>query len=502
MSGRVETILDAMASPHLFARWFKDEGTWAAWRAFLSALFGLGMDDGALDLFRACTGRSAPPEGPVSESWLIIGRRGGKSFALALVAVYLACLKDWRPYLSPGETGVVMTLARDRAQAQVIFNYIKALLIEVPVLAQNVRNITSERIELEGQVALEVHTASYGAIRGRTVIVGLLDELAFWSVEGANPDVEVLRAIRPAMSTIPGSLLLCASSPYARRGALYRAHRDHFGKDGPVLVWKAPTRVMNPTVPQSLVDAALAADRSAALAEYQAEFRSDVETFVAREAVEACVVLGRHELPPIKGVYYRAFVDPSGGSSDAMTLAIAHTDGDQAVVDVLRERMPPFSPESVVDEFAAMLRAYRVSSVTGDRYGGEWPRERFKRAGVQYVPAAAPKSDLYRDLLPALNSGQVDLPDHPKAVNQICALERRTARGGRDSIDHPPGAHDDLANALAGVIALCRAPKRHGPQVRSFADKHEPPAARGLSIPARALSYHGDKSFGDWLRDG
>jgi hypothetical protein len=32
-------------------------------------------------------------------------------------------------------------------------------------------------------------------------------------------------------------------------------------------------------------------------------------------------------------------------------------------------------------------------------------------------------------------------------------LERRTARGGRDSIDHPPGAHDDLANAVAGLCS-------------------------------------------------
>ena len=37
---------------------------------------------------------------------------------------------------------------------------------------------------------------------------------------------------------------------------------------------------------------------------------------------------------------------------------------------------------------------------------------------------------------------------------QLCGLERRTARGGRDSIDHAPGGHDDLANAVAGAAAL------------------------------------------------
>jgi hypothetical protein len=79
-------------------------------------------------------------------------------------------------------------------------------------------------------------------------------------------------------------------------------------------------------------------------------------------------------------------------------------------------------------------------------------KERFRAYGVECIQAAKPKSDLYRDLLPILNSGGVELLDHAKAVAQICNLERRIARGGRDSIDHAPSAHDDLANAIAGAV--------------------------------------------------
>jgi hypothetical protein len=60
------------------------------------------------------------------------------------------------------------------------------------------------------------------------------------------------------------------------------------------------------------------------------------------------------------------------------------------------------------------------------------------------------------DLLPVVNSEKLDLVDNQKAVNQLCSLERRTARSGRESIDHPPNAHDDLANVIAGVVAECR----------------------------------------------
>jgi hypothetical protein len=132
-----------------------------------------------------------------------------------------------------------------------------------------------------------------------------------------------------------------------------------------------------------------------------------------------------------------------------------------AVLDAIREHRPPFSPEDVVLEFSTVLKSYRVSNVIGDRYAGEWPRERFREQGIAYDLAAKPKSDLYRDLLPAINSRMVDLLDDARLFSQIAALERRTARGGRDSIDNAPNAHDDLANSVAGVVAAL-ASSAHG----------------------------------------
>jgi hypothetical protein len=122
------------------------------------------------------------------------------------------------------------------------------------------------------------------------------------------------------------------------------------------------------------------------------------------------------------------------------------------VIDAIREVNPPFSPESAVGEFARLLKSYRVYRIQGDRYGGQWPVEQFRKHNITYEAAPRPKSDLYRDLLPLVNSRLIDLLDHPKLANQLATLERRTARGGRDSIDHAPGAHDDIANAVGGVV--------------------------------------------------
>jgi hypothetical protein len=53
-----------------------------------------------------------------------------------------------------------------------------------------------------------------------------------------------------------------------------------------------------------------------------------------------------------------------------------------------------------------------------------------------------------------LNGHRVELLDVPRLATQLGTLERRTSRGGKDSIDHPAGAHDDLGNAVAGALVL------------------------------------------------
>jgi hypothetical protein len=156
----------------------------------------------------------------------------------------------------------------------------------------------------------------------------------------------------------------------------------------------------------------------------------------------------------VEYVQYVAFCDPSGGSQDAYTLAVAHKDGDRMVLDLLRERRPPFNPDEVTKEYAEILKSYGLTNVSGDRYGGSWPAERFQAHGIFYQPSEQTKSEIYGSLLPLLMSGRVGLLDSSRLITQLATLERRTSRSGKDSIDHPPGGHDDLANSAAGALVL------------------------------------------------
>ena len=183
----MSTIIEALDDPALFRSHFRGD-TWQPWRAFLQALFALLMDDGALELFKRHTGRSEPPTAAFREAALIIGRRGGKSRALALIAVYLAAFRDYAPYLAPGEVATIAIIAADRKQARSIFRFTSGLLKAVPMLARLIEDETAETISLSNRVQIEIATASFRVTRGYTFCAVLADETAFWrSDEGANP---------------------------------------------------------------------------------------------------------------------------------------------------------------------------------------------------------------------------------------------------------------------------------------------------------------------------
>lgn len=446
------TITDLLA---LFGDRFAGR-SWLTLRCLLAVLFGVPPEDPGLVL--RLLGRTVLPSERPAEAWIQAGRRAGKSILAALSAIYLAI----QPYtLMAGEVGTVVIIASDRKQGRVILRYILGLMKSVPALAALIAAETMESVTLTTGIAIEIHTASFRGVRGYTVVACLADEVAFWRNDesGANPDSEILGAIRPAMATIPSALLLCIGSPYARRGEQWNSYREHYGKDGDqVLFFKGATHDFNPSVPAAIIEKAYRDDPSAAAAEWGGEFRSDVESFISREALDAVVVPGRLELPRLPSVSYRAFLDFAGGSGgDSATLAIGHTetrDGIRInVLDCLRERRPPFSPESVCSEFAEVLKAYGLTDAISDRWGGLFPIEQMSKLGVRVTPSAKAKSDLYRELLPLINSRRIELLDHPRLLAQLAGLERRTARGGRDTIDHGPNAHDDVGNSAAGVLA-------------------------------------------------
>jgi hypothetical protein len=488
------TILDLLDT----VPWFREAANWKPWRAFLAAAYGLPMDEEELSIYRRCTGRWRAPEAKFSEVWMAVGRRGRKSAIAALMGVYEGCYYDRRPRseggdgsLAPGERGVIPIVAKDKQDALTIKNFVANGILGSDGMAHLLDGQLGERVRLATGIDIVIRAFGPTAGRSKGVVASLNDEIAFWPTDQASiTDEEVLRGIRPGMANVPGAILVGLSSPYAKRGVLYEKYEAYYGQEHDrALFWMAPTLRMHVTDAVRLtVTNEWSDDPVSATAEYGWEedvqgeapdgakagihFREDVEIFIDPIVLKALVVTGRRVLAPCSGApvpplrpgdqpdpndqryVYFAFFDASGGSSDSAALSIAHYDhqSKKAVQDFVREWTAPFKPSQVVKEASEELRRYRLKTVMGDRYAGQWVPDRFADVGIGYVQHSLTKRELYGGLLPNLNNGEVELLDQPRVYHQLKALERRKTHTGIEIIDHPPGGRDDVANATAGAL--------------------------------------------------
>jgi hypothetical protein len=403
-----------------------------AMRILLIAAMGEEFVASEMEIFTQLTGRAV-------ELWILAGRRAGKSIGIAVLASYLAACVDYRDVLAKGERGTLPILAASTTQAAQIFNFCKGIFTQIPRFANLVQSlggrhsgVTSDTIALRNQIDIAIRPASFRTIRGLTSIAAIAEECSIWqSDESRNPDKEILAAVRPSLATTGGTLF-AIGSPHARRGETWATYRKHFGPSGnpAILVANGPTKVFNPTIKQSVIDRAYEDDPQVAASEWGGQFRSDLESYVSPETVDACTVRGVEVRPYDKQWRYVAHADPSGGSQDSFCLAIGHVENDVGILDLLVERRPPFSPAIVVEELAATLGYYHLAEVTGDKFAAGFTVEAFSKWGITYRYADKTTSDYFASFLPILHSRRCSLLDNKRLASQLCSLERRSSRVG------------------------------------------------------------------------
>jgi hypothetical protein len=469
-------ILSAISDRNLFRPFFGDDlDSWKPWAVALRCLYALPVKTAkAKELVQRCTGRSAEtlPISGFSTALFLVGRRSGKSRIAAVIGGFEALFGGHETRLAKGETGIIPIISPTRYQSSIVWKYLHAIF-STPLLKQEV--VEEREIEkilvLRNGLEIRILTGDWRTVRGPSVVCAIIDECCFLGLSEESKvrsDSELVRALRPALITTKGKLI-AISSKYSRKGWAYgqwlRQHGCNLGvspsfvQTWTTLVWDSPSKVMNPTLPQSEIDAAYAEDPAAARSEFGGDWRDDVSEYVPRSLVESLVIKTRKELLPRPNLNYFAFSDLSGGRSDAAAIAIAHKEGRKVILDFCRLWRAPFNPHVVVGEQADELKRFGLRRVVGDNYSAEFVKGSFESCGIHYVKAELPKSKLYLELLPRLCSAEIELLDDAVLVDQIAGLERRTRSGGADIVDHPPGGRDDLANCIAGV-AVCAGQKK------------------------------------------
>lgn len=477
------TIVQALADHALFGGLpaFRDLTSWRAWLVFLAAVYGLAFsalrvvglsEDESLRIFQQHTGRSTydPPAGGYPENVCIVGRQSGKTRVAGTIADFESMTTT--PEADGTDLYAVLVAQDQRSSLRSLFSYARAPFDCVPVLVRSVVARRAETLQLDSGVTLAVYPCRPAAVRSIRAIVVVCDELAFYrSSEGYPTDLEMLRAVRPALATTGGKLIIL-SSPYGQTGALYELHRKHFGRDdAPVLVWQASAATMNPTLPADYLSRMEQNDPEAYRSEVLGEFRAGVSTLMDPDALAACVDAGVRERAPEPHCVYGGSADVASGSGkDSFGVSIAHKDGDRVELDVSRAWRPPFNPSGVIAEAAELLKRYGLTEVHGDRYAPGFVAEGFRVHGLTYCASARTTSETYLELLPLVNAGTVRLLDHPELLRELRGLERRRGLSGRDRVDHRPGAHDDRAAAAAMALVVAATPRglSHASTVRAL----------------------------------
>jgi hypothetical protein len=456
--------------------------TFRTWHIVAKILDGDGhaLDADERAIAHQISQRDRFPASAITEFYAGPSRRSGKTrFGECRARYRLA--QDYRDRLAPGEFAIAACVAPTTEQANVLFNYARAAIMESPLLASQVVRETSTEIEFKHRTILKVYAGSFRSTRGMTFCAVFIDEASFLrSDESSLPDVELVRAVKPGLLTLGGDLIVM-SSPYMKRGVMHDAYRRHFGNnDSRVLYVTGESRVFNPTLDAAAIEQAFEEDPESAAAEWGGQFRADLSAAFASEWIDAAVCSGVHArartdfLAQGKRPAYVAFTDPAGGSGrDAWTTSIVHAEHERDLVqDAVLEIRPPFTTGEAAKQVADFIKSYGISVARGDCYAGSWPRDALATHGVSYTPSELPKSDIYRETVPLFSGGRAKILDNARQTTQLRMLERRTRAGGKDSFDHPAGANDDIANSLCGALLMASKSANAGTDVAIVVPSH------------------------------
>jgi hypothetical protein len=434
----------------------------------LKSIYGLSLDPDEFNLFRECTGRSTYTPGHVfAEVTVIAGARSGKDSRIAApIACYEAIFGQHESHLARGGVGMVPLVAQDTKGTRVAYGYIKDYLLNSPLLRSRIAGepLASE-ITLTNKMVLSCFPCTLRSLRGYSIPCGILDEVGFYRLEGtSDADTEIQASVRRGMINFPSTKLIKISTPYLKSGILFDDFKKGYGTADPdLLVWRASSSLMNPTLKPSRLDRERRLDPARAAREYDAIFSDDLDAFIARAWVEACVIPSRHGLTPqVDQFVYYAAIDATGGGADAFTCAIVHLEGHGTSTKVIQDYVKGWSKtrtsqvdlESVVTEIVTVLRAFGCEAALSDHYAKNWVVQSFARHGITLI-AAPEKSVAYLELEPCLAEGRIELLDHPTQTRELGLLERHNRVGGKTYVDHPKGAHDDFPNVLALAVYAC-----------------------------------------------
>jgi hypothetical protein len=430
----------------------------------LRAIDGLGNDmtSEEKEIYRLCTGRKNLPTKPCREASILSGARGGKTGRIACGhGAHKAAFGNHVKHLARGERAVIPLVAQDFSAGKVAKDYFQDYFTNSPLLKGMVDgDVLATEIKLVNRTSIRVFSCTHAAMRAYSIPNAYLDEVSMWRMEGSvDSDIEVLTSCRRGMIQFPDSQIIRTSTPYLKDGVMYADFQNFFGvDDSPLLVWRASTLLMNPSLRTAELETLKRIDPLRYSREFDAEWIDALDSFIPAAWVEGAVRRNRRDNPPIPGMAYVKSIDQSQLRGDKFAIAIGHKEKDAVIIDLVRawsgNGAEIVNLEAVVQEIVTIARRYGgTADFIGDQQAKDWVSEAFRRAGGSFRKSERDTSTCYLEAEPFFSQGRIEIPDDADLIRELKLLERRPRPGGKVLVDHPRNGHDDLAAAVARCVA-------------------------------------------------
>jgi hypothetical protein len=426
-----------------------------AQRVILKSLYGIELTDSELAIYRELTTNDDVFEAGVEKSDAVwaVGARGGKSTLASVIACYEATREKWKTYLQDGEVGYAIITATRQKQAEDIIGASCARLLENSRISHMIKESWSTTLMLSNGMCIASYPCNSTAARGLPIFLLIFDEIAHYRTEGAKADETIYSALRPRQAQFPGAKCLKISTPSAKQGLFW----DEFNQGFQVpqrLTIQAPTRIVNPLIPQAFIDSEYRRDPDNAEREFGAQFAEQVNAYFPFDKLDACFVL-TGDLLPNSTFRYCCGIDQSGLSGrDRFGLSIAHREDKVTFIDVVRA-WDTTQSDTIFSEIKDLSRRYGFDSVTIDRYGAGWVKEALEKIGLE-VKCREPLPVVYSNFKTLVLANCVRLPDEKSLRDGLIKTQAYYGRNNSLSISHERNifGHADEADAVATAVWL------------------------------------------------
>jgi hypothetical protein len=448
---------------------------------------------------------------------LVCGRRSGKTFIASIISSYEAyklILKiDPQKYykLPQGEEIRIVNVASTTDQALICAKATQNRILnsrwfkpyvegknqsEIRLRTKHDLELYTEEIKFHGKpldqhVSIKVQALPCTArgIRGGSVIVGILDEIAHYiDNEGNRSGDQIYEALTPSVATFGlDGKIISISSPYIKAGIFYDLYLDSVGREGEEgdhnkLMFRIPTWEMNETITFEFLDSERKRNRESFDSEFGAEFSSVVSGFFKYpEKIDECTLREDETFTPNNNCGHYIAVDPSS-SQNGYALAMVHVElrdrirtengkeikERKSVVVLDRWKMwslndpefaglPYIDEEIVLDYMSNLFQKFRVVKVVYDQFDSTSSVLKLYKAGVNAIKTPFSRhynTKIYKNLRDLIYDERMDLFFHDLGIKELKNLQEKRVGKKQFLVEAPLQGEvtsDDLCDVLANA---------------------------------------------------